>query len=156
RWSAVPSPLPPFGPLRGEIGVVPAVVYARGDRCVALSGAPRSGKTGLGLKLADRGWELVSDQLLVLRRLSGIGYPYLAPMGLRGRAPEELRNGGRLAGVEQRQAYGPGGAQVVLTRPESLVRVVPVSRRLSGVCLVVIHRDAATGAPELGPTERKP
>ncbi|MBY8882034.1 hypothetical protein [Actinacidiphila acidipaludis] len=155
RWSSVPSPLPPFRVLREDFAAVQATVLERGGRCLALHGAPHSGKTSLGLALLARGWALASDQLLVVERATGAARPYLTPTGVRGRTLAAMREG-TLAGLEQRRSFCTVSGEVVLARPESLGAVVPVARRLRSVCLIAVRRSGAA-APVLtagGPAPR--
>ncbi len=153
RWSAVPSPLPPFRLLRAEVAVVQATVLVHDDRCVAFCGPPHSGKTSLGLLLAARGWALVSDQLLVVRRATGEVCPYLAPLGVRGRTLEGMREG-VLAGLPRRDAYCSVSGEVVLTRPEGLAPVVRVADRPRAPRLVTVRREP--GPPGIRPAELVP
>lgn len=153
RWSAVPSPLPPFRLLRGEIGVIQATVVACNGLCLALSGKPHSGKTSLGLQLAARGWTLVSDQLLVVQRRTGLVCPYLAPLGVRGQTLAALRDG-VLAQVACRATHSPVSGQVLLARPESLAPVIPVGARIPDPHVVTVRRGA--GTTHIEPTDLHP
>ena len=140
RWSRTPSPLPPFQLLRDHISLVQGTVLAKGSVSVALLGPPHSGKTTLGMSLAQRGWRLVSDQLLVVDRVSGVTYPYLVPVGLRGTTLAEFREKHAANPVTHRETVSEVTGLVWLVRPEVFGPTVPVDMRLSGTSLIHVNR----------------
>ena len=143
-WTNVPAPIPPFAAFEDRLCLLPAIVLTRSGLVLAVSGSALSAKGGIGIALARRGWAFVSGQLLVVDRRSGQVLPYLAPVELRGPAARELTGSGLAAGT-WRSVPSRISADVLLVRPESLGRVVPLTTRLGGpgsVRLVRLCRSA--------------
>ncbi|MBY8882033.1 hypothetical protein [Actinacidiphila acidipaludis] len=88
----LPSPVPPFGlpPLRELVRIRHGAALAAPDgsgRALAITGASGAGKSVVLLHLMRRGWEFVSDDLLVMdRQDSRRLYCFGRPVGIRERS----------------------------------------------------------------------
>lgn len=123
KWSAVPSPMPPFfsADIRRRLAVGRGAVLrsTSGVTCL-LTGANYVGKTGVSLDLLHRGWDLISEHLLVMDQKSGQALPYLSPLGLR---PNHLKDPGfraRVLEFPHRTTVSEVTGPVVLVRPFDL------------------------------------
>src|SRR5207302_1525803 len=78
------------------------------------------GKTAATLALLERGFGLLSEHLLVLRRDDGRAERYLSPFGLRRQTLAALEKAGRLRGLDQRATVSDVTGRVVLVQPDAL------------------------------------
>jgi hypothetical protein len=153
-WSGAPSPVPPFS----TRALAARVMVARGSVVRAPSGATWCivgpnyvGKTAATLALLERGFGLLSEHLLVVRRDDGRAERYLSPFGLRRQTLAALETAGRLHGLDRRATVSDMTGRVVLVQPDALfpgcgAEPAPVDG------MVELVPAEATGLRGVGPT----
>jgi len=122
-WSGTPSPVPPFSTRTLAARVMVArgsVVRAPDGATWCIVGPNYVGKTAATLALLERGFGLLSEHLLVLRRDDGRAERYLSPFGLRRQTLAALEKAGRLRGLDQRATVSDVTGRVVLVQPDAL------------------------------------
>ncbi|MFG2720765.1 hypothetical protein ACGFW5_21070 [Streptomyces sp. NPDC048416] len=159
-WTNVPPPVPPFAALARRFWIAPAVVLAKGPVSVALLGSPHAPRAEVAVALAQRSWQFVSGQLLVVDRAVGHVLPYLVPLEFYGASAAAVNTDALPEGTWRHRpsAISDGVLQV---RPERLGAVVPVQARLGPPVLVQLCRAAgetarvapARGGPAVWPPE---
>jgi hypothetical protein len=120
-WSSSPSVVPPFRSraFRQSFAVFPgAAVRPPGSGLVVLVGPNYVGKTALLLELMLRGWEYVSDSLVVVHQASGTVQPLLGTLGFRRKTLERWRP--RLRGMDTRRTISSETGEVELVRVSDL------------------------------------
>ncbi|MFE9411390.1 hypothetical protein ACFYN0_21795 [Streptomyces sp. NPDC006704] len=159
-WTNVPPPVPPFAALARRFWIAPAVVLAKGPASVALLGSPYAPRAEVALALAQRSWQFVSGQLLVVDRMVGHTMPYLVPLEFYGASAAAVNTDALPEGTWHRRASAISDG-VLQVRPERLGAVVPVRARLGPPALVRLCRAPgetvrvapAHGGPAVWPPE---
>ena len=145
-WRSATPVLPPLAALTDRFAVVPGCVMTNRQTTIALIGDTAGERTRIGIGLADRGWQMVSGQLLVLDRRTGRALQFHAPLQFTGRAADRLR-------LEHPDpaACRPGrtsfGEPTVLIRPEAMTSIVPLHVDSPVPALVRLCRRTSCAAP---------
>ncbi|MEV6791455.1 hypothetical protein AB0M87_05515 [Streptomyces sp. NPDC051320] len=159
-WTNVPPPVPPFAALAQRFWLAPAVVLAKGPVSVALMGSPYSPRADVAVALAQRSWQFVSGQLLVVDRALGRVLPYLVPLEFHGASAAGVNTDALPDGTWNRRPSS-FGHPVLQVRPERLGGTVPRQARLGPPALVQLCRgpgeavrlSPAGSAPPVWPPE---
>lgn len=154
HWSDVASPLPPYrhSSLWHSVATRPGnVVRTPTGLGVMVCGSNYVGKTAVCLELCDRGWDLVSDSVVVLDASHGIALPYNSPLGFRRRSLTTRTH--IFEHIDTRETVNPDTGLVVLATPQDVLGrpnsestsidvILNLTRDVSGACRI---RSGATG-----------
>jgi len=162
-WSGAPSFIPSFwaAPFRDSLVTFRGTVLQKDCETVLLVGENYVGKSSVGLYLAEMGWRLITDHLVLMDRETGVVHRYLAPVGVRGKTADlvETRSTDMSA---SRTTISDVTGRVILVRPETiytsgfgrpqeLTAVVRLVRRNK-----IDTRETAVTIPPTFPAETRP
>ncbi len=163
-WRSATPALPPLTALSDRFAVIPACVMTDRQVTIALIGDTSSERTRIGVSLADRGWRMVSGQLLVLDRRTGRALPFHTPLQFTGRTGDGLRRQHPDPAV-CRPGRTSFGEPTTLIRPEAMTSIVPLHvdspvpalvrlcRRTNGTGPTIRRRSAGPDRPDASRTD---
>lgn len=128
-----------------------AAVIARDGRAVILPAPPGSGKSTLCAGLVNRGWRLLSDELTLIDRITGLITPLPRPVSLKNQSIEVIR-GFAPEAVLGPVAHDTAKGTVAHMRPPAAS--VQAAAELARPAWIVMPRYQAGAAAELSPLPR--
>ena len=72
--------------------IIHSAVLAKDSKVLILPGDPGSGKSTLCAALCGEGWQLLSDELALIEKSSGLIYPVARPISLKNKSIEIIKN----------------------------------------------------------------
>lgn len=155
-WRGATPSLPPFAALADRFSTLPACVMTGKHLAVAITGDTAAERARIGIALSDRGWRMVSGQLLVLDRRTGRSLPFHTPLQLVDGYAEQVAAAHPDPAV-CRAGRTTFGEPTVLVRPEAVASIVPlhvdgpppvlvrICRRTEARATVLPRRSSAQG-----------